>query len=227
MFCTDLLPKWPTAKHRWSVQKWSDQYPDQENMFSQLSCIHLKRRLRRRAARLKCALAGFFEEQPILQHFTTILILQLSKTVDSKLQLTLSNSCSNKLFPLIPLKGSLSICTFCTSLSDADTRLVVFQQLCTCRSFLPVAFPLRKALQQGAAAQGGFGAPRVIVVLSRPFVDSRLILCSLGLATLRLIGWSIGPRRLAFEAFELALVARRDVQLCSCFQLNPYWMALN
>ena len=55
-------------------------------MFSQLSCIHLKRRLRRRAARLKCALAGFFEEQPILQHFTTILILQLSKTVDSKLQ---------------------------------------------------------------------------------------------------------------------------------------------
>ena len=127
------------------------------------------------------------------------------------------NSCSNKLFPLIPLKGSLSICTFCTSLSDADTRLVVFQQLCTCRSFLPVAFPLRKALQQGAAAQGGFGAPRVIIVLSRPFVDSRLILCSLGLATLRLIGWSIGPRRLAFEAFELALVARGDVELCSCF----------
>ena len=86
MFCTDLLPKWPTAKHRWSLQKWSDQYPDRENMFPQLSCIHLKRRLRRRAARLKCALAGFFEEQPILQHFTTILILQLSKTVDSKLQ---------------------------------------------------------------------------------------------------------------------------------------------
>ena len=157
-------------------------------MFSQLSCIHLERCLRRRAARLKCALAGFFEEQPILQHFTTILILQLPNTVDSKLQLTLSNSGSNKLFPLIPLKGSLSICTFCTSLSDADTRLVVFQQLCTCRSFLPVAFPPRKALQQGAAAQGGFGAPRVIIVLSRPFVDSRLILCSLGLATLRLIG---------------------------------------
>ena len=131
----------------------------------------------------------------------------LPKTVDSKLQLTLSNSGSNKLLPLIPLKGSLSICTFCTSLSDADTRLVVFQQLCTCRSFLLVAFPLRKALQQGAGAQGGFGAPRVIIVLSRPFVDSRLILCSLGLATLRLIGWSIGPRRLAFEAFELALVA--------------------
>ena len=172
-----------------------------------LASIWISSCLRRRAARLKCALAGFFEEQPILQHFTTILILQLPKTVDSKLQLTLSNSGSNKLLPLIPLKGSLSICTFCTSLSDADTRLVVFQQLCTCRSFLPVAFPLRKALQQGAAAQGGFGAPRVIVVLSRPFVDSRLILCSLGLATLRLIGWSIGPRRLAFEAFELALVA--------------------
>ena len=172
-----------------------------------LASIWISSCLRRRAARLKCALAGFFEEQPILQHFTTILILQLPKTVDSKLQLTLSNSGSNKLFPLIPLKGSLSICTFCTSLSDADTRLVVFQQLCTCRSFLPIAFPLRKALQQGAAAQGGFGAPRVIIVLSRPFVDSRLILCSLGLATLRLIGWSIGPRRLAFEAFELALVA--------------------
>ena len=152
------------------------------------------------AGRLKCALAGFREELETWQsqHHQHCNTLKHHHLANNRLQSWLQGSTILHTF-----QDDIFLAQQCWSIpcmsflpvpcSDPNSKLEIgsllpaaaaIEQLATCRGFLPPAALLVCTVCKAVPRS----APRVIIVLSRPFVDSRLILCSLGLATLRLIG---------------------------------------